>query len=142
MLNNQQNAQTGVSPRLLWLPKNAMISEQVLRHHRLSAGAVWGDRLLASHLSFPCFVFHIIPKRNSTVPISGNDNNHRYIFIRITRITSLSCTSSSGARPAGHSPMWIVFRNGSSAQSAVTPMRWSKHRPIWKLSITLKQNIS
>jgi hypothetical protein len=57
-----------------------MISEQVLRHHRLSAGAAMGDWLLSSHLSFPCFVFPIIPKKNSIVPFSGNDTNQPIYF--------------------------------------------------------------
>ena len=33
----------GVSPPPLWLPR-CDNPEQVLRHHRFSAGAVWGDR--------------------------------------------------------------------------------------------------
>ena len=52
MLNHQRNAKRGFHPRRCGSP-DAITPVQVLPHHRLSAGAAWGDRLMSPHSFVP-----------------------------------------------------------------------------------------
>jgi hypothetical protein len=68
----------GVSPPPLWLPKNAITPEQVLRHHHSQCRGGMGGPALSSPSSYQCFVVHSIvqgilpsPKINVSRVCSG-----------------------------------------------------------------------
>ena len=55
MLNNKLYAHGGFTPARLWLPKNAITPEQVLRHHHSQRRGGIGGPALSSPSSYQCF---------------------------------------------------------------------------------------
>ena len=67
MLNNKLNTHGGFHPRRFGSPRNAIIPEQVIRHHRNKRRGGMGGQALSPPSSYQfCILYH--SKRNSTEP--------------------------------------------------------------------------